>query len=183
MRGSNHSIMNLVTAGFIGVTGFFIANTDSPDFLKTTVIASKDFLIDNSDMPLVFYGAIVFVMYLIGSILPDIDHPYSKIGKIIHLPVKHRTWTHAIWIPVCLLITGIFFRWVFWLGLGYFFHLFWDSFSVSGVDWFYPKKNKNHKIKLYRTSQTSEYITVSVSVAIFLLYAVFVAQCVYHFIR
>lgn len=183
MRGSNHSIMNLVTAGFAGMTGFLVLKTDSPDFIKTAVTASKDFLIDSGSMPIYIYGAVAFLAYLLGSLLPDIDHPNSKIGRVIYLPFKHRTWTHAIWVPVALLITGIFFRWVFWLGLGYFFHLFWDSFSASGVDWFYPKRNKSHKLKLYHTGQASEYIVMSMSVASLVLYIVFVMQMIYHFIR
>lgn len=182
MRGSNHSLMNVITAGYVGMTGFLIMKTDAPDYMKTAVTASMDFLMDNGTIPMVMYASIIFIAYLVGSILPDIDHPYSKLGRVIHVPVKHRTWLHAIYLPSILLVTGIFFRWVFWLGLGCLFHLVWDSPSASGIDWFYPKRGK-HRVKLYYTGQASEYIFVSIFVAVFILYAVFVLQMVYHFIK
>ena len=36
---------------------------------------------------------------LIGSVAPDIDSERSLVGRHIHLPVEHRTITHALWIP------------------------------------------------------------------------------------
>ena len=42
MRGSNHSIMNLVTAGFAGMTGFLVLKTDSPDFIETEQVKHNE---------------------------------------------------------------------------------------------------------------------------------------------
>ena len=175
MKGTNHSVMGLVTLGFGVSTGYFLlSNNNIPQQVRDGVIVVKDFLLNNGDIPVYIFYPFIFVLYLFGCMLPDIDSPYSRIGKVIHLPVKHRTWTHAIYIPVILLITGIWIRSIFWLGLGYLLHLICDSFSLSGINWFYPRKHKHHIFKLYRTSHTSETIVVTTYAVLFVVYCIFV---------
>lgn len=183
MRGSSHIIMNVTSASVIGMTGFLILNSNiSKDaFICRLCENSKTFLLDNGSWPFAVYCAVAALAYILGSVLPDVDHQYSTIGKIIHLPFKHRTWTHAIYFPTLFIVIGIFYRWVFWLGVGYLLHIFWDSFSASGIDFFYPKKNKHHFMKLYHTSQPSEYIIVGICLCITVMYAVFGFNHIYHF--
>ena len=180
LRGESHMSMNLVTGLFLGGTGFLLLNTNVPQEVKNVVTIVKDFLFDSGDIPFPVFLATAIGLYLLGSLLPDIDTPYSTLGRIIYIPFEHRTWTHAIWIPLILLIAGIWIRLLFWLGLGIFFHDFWDSFSASGIHWFYPIKRKGrNKLRLYHTGQRSEYIFAGVAWGILLVYAVFILQVVY----
>jgi len=95
------------------------------------------------------------------SWLPDIDiRVFKRISEfnkktyyifyIFTLPFllffKHRTWTHAIYLPLFFLYLGEFiyvgdlqliFRILY---LAFFLHILEDSFTVSGVKLFYPIK-------------------------------------------
>ncbi len=110
----------------------------------------------------------------IGSSLPDIDEYNSKVSRksLINfsLFLRHRGITHSLlgWI---LFSTGLYFlmnhfipidlsrfniksSWnCLWLGIviGYLLHLFEDSFSHQGVEWFAPlKKKANHHLISYK---------------------------------
>lgn len=111
----------------------------------------------------------------LGSLLPDIDSKTSTLGRHIHLPFGHRTWTHSIWavILIALLCWKLPLPGADGLGFGYILHLLLDSVSQMGICWFYPFKKyvymedgvwkrgsgdnkakcaEGHKIKLYKTS-------------------------------
>ena len=83
---------------------------------------------------------VVSVCWLIfGSILPDIDHPGSMIGKNVPvLPklLKHRGFTHSL--LFCLLM-GFFNMWV---GIGCLVHIIMDMMTKQGVELLYPYKKK-----------------------------------------
>lgn len=82
-------------------------------------------------------SAIVFVV--IGSILPDIDHPGSMIGKNIPLLprlFKHRGFTHSI--LFCLLMSLV----NMWICIGCFVHIIMDMMTKQGVELFYPLKSR-----------------------------------------
>lgn len=91
---------------------------------------------------------IVFLaVVIIASVLPDIDHGFSTVGrKIIFRPIQamtnHRGILHTY--TFCILITLILA--MFWPVLalpffvGYSFHLFLDSFTVQGIKPFWPFK-------------------------------------------
>ena len=77
----------------------------------------------------------------LGSLLPDLDHPQSSIGRIFFffsIPLNrafgHRRTIHgfALWGVVAL--TG-YFSWqpILWLGLGALSHVFIDCLNVAGV--------------------------------------------------
>lgn len=176
MRGTSHIIMNVATAGSVGCTLFFMLKNNTSVFLHDIADASVNFLfngfLETDNKMLVFYIPAIVLLYIFGSVLPDADHPHSPISRVIHIPVKHRTWLHAIYIPLILFIASVWFRPLFYLGAGYFFHIFWDSFSATGIDWFYPHKNKHHILKLYKTSQLSEGVFVGVFVTLSVLYIV-----------
>lgn len=60
--------------------------------------------------------------YFIGTLLPDIDNPKSILGRMIHIPVEHRTWLHAIYL---YLIIGAL-RWLYPL-------LSWGFAALEGL--------------------------------------------------
>lgn len=96
-----------------------------------------------------YYGGVT-----LGSLLPDIDHPKSYLGKrlyplsfFIHKLFGHRGFTHS------LLSTGFLglatsYWWdvnpLFFGGLilGYISHLLADMTTVSGVPLLYPNKKR-----------------------------------------
>lgn len=198
MLGKNHIVTNTcsLTLGSIAVlyckdyyTGFL------SDKVKDTANSIYDFALNSDYLPRVlknFYSAICdktgisfislyiglcFVLFVIGSLLPDIDSKNSALGRYIHIPVKHRTWTHSILIPVLMFIGTIKLPFLFWIALGYTLHLFWDSLSRAGICWFYPlshyadyggniRVKKHHYIKLYRTGCISEYVLVCIVILI-----------------
>jgi inner membrane protein len=93
------------------------------------------------------------VICIIFSLLPDIDHPGSIMGRIfkpisrfINRNYGHRTITHNL----AALAVVCFFAWLVSKGLnteapitflvfgGYFSHLIFDMMTVAGVPLFYP---------------------------------------------
>ena len=86
----------------------------------------------------------------VGSLLPDLDHPKSTVGRLL-LPIStylnrtigHRTLTHSmlLWFPLNML--GLyFFKPLFYLTLGGISHLVLDCWNVSGVMLFNPFSEK-----------------------------------------
>lgn len=118
------------------------------------------------------------LLFVLGTLLPDIDTDKSLIRKILHLnrdiglPANfHRTWTHSFWIVIPLWFLILLFPVCFWFAFGYTFHVFWDCFSFMGVCFFYPfhkyidypngaKVAKGHKLKIYKTGSVSEYVFI-----------------------
>ena len=129
-------------------------------------------------------GAICTAVFLLGCLLPDCDLKTSIIGKVFYVPVRHRTWTHTIWIILILLILSYVNTCFIWLAYGYFLHIFYDSLSKGGICWFYPiskylnyssgaQIKKGHKIYLYKTSEISEKIVAGVIFAIGIMCAIY----------
>jgi len=94
---------------------------------------------------------IVFCIFF--SLLPDIDHPGSLMGRIfkpisrfINRNYGHRTVTHnlAALAVVCFVVwsicnfAGLKGSWTFLAFGGYFSHLVFDMMTVQGVPLFYP---------------------------------------------
>lgn len=132
-------------------------------------------------------------LVLLGSLLPDIDHDKSFLGRYVHLNVPHRTWTHAIWWPLLLFALSSKWPLLFWVGLGWLVHEVFDNMSKAGVCFLYPitkpityainsqgkiyraKKGtnppksfrikKNHKVWFYKAGNYSETIVSCVSCA------------------
>ena|SRR3989344_5482131 len=81
-----------------------------------------------------------FILVLIGSILPDIDHPKSKIGKrikIVGFLFEHRGFFHSllflalVYVVSILFIKNIYF--ILPLFIGYGSHLLIDCFNQAGI--------------------------------------------------
>ena len=135
-------------------------------------------------VPVVVWYLCCYCVYILGALLADIDAEYSILGKYVHLPIEHRTWTHTIYGIIVFGILSIFYPILFFLTLGAFIHLVLDSPSVCGVCWFYPiskyrhfggsgaKVKEKHILKLYRTGEPSEYVFVGLLLlcTLFVLY-------------
>ncbi len=112
---------------------------------------------------LLFYVPLI----LFGSLLPDIDHPNSKLGrkiwpisKLINWVFGHRGFLHSIFFVLLISIPiGIYFGFSFGfaIAIGILSHLLSDALTVSGIALFYPLSN--FKIKGFvRTGSWLEYI-------------------------
>jgi inner membrane protein len=100
-----------------------------------------------------FFGGVA-----VGSLLPDIDHPRSLIGRVsfgvadlIHRVYGHRTVTHSLLAIMLLGITAyITGHWgnYFTRGLlmGYLLHLVGDYLTTQGVPWFWPYNKERDSI-------------------------------------
>lgn len=182
MTGKSHIIMNTMSAVTVFDTWFLCSKAaSSPEWLKTVSVKASDFVLDNKTMPFWLFLSVCIVFYMLGGLLPDVDVETSILGRFIYVPVGHRTWFHAVYIPIVCFVTGIiWFRPLIWLGFGYMVHLFWDSFSVERIRYFYPAKAR-FGIGIYHTHQMSEYIFLSINCFAILIYTVFVLQVVYQF--
>lgn len=172
MRGSTHLICNIGGAAVLAAGAYSLMNSPAKDndiIEKIINHISFEGRINTS-----VYIAICIVMFVIGTFLPDCDQKNSKIGKYIHLPFAHRTWTHTIWFLLPPIILAIWFPPFIFMALGIFGHIFMDSFSKQGICWVYPKYEsdgdrkykKHHFLKLYFTGKASEVITAIVTVLI-----------------
>lgn len=133
---------------------------------------------------LILTGTFIFGSYL-GSLIPDIDHRKSTIGKkfrttsyVVSKKCGHRGTTHAPLVNLLsfavLLSISIFFDnsiknmyidFIFGLLIGSLSHILLDSLTIEGVPFFYPfDKKKYHLLKL-RTGKNE----VLVQTIIFLL--------------
>ncbi len=110
-------------------------------------------------------------LYLVGCLLPDIDTEKSLLGRFVHVPGPHHTWTHTVYWVVLMGILSIWVPILAWLALGTFVHLLWDSPSAMGVAWLWPFQDyitypsgarvaKGHHLRLYHTGKVSEVIVV-----------------------
>lgn len=170
MLGRNHLL-----------TGFsvFAAGASALDTLNKTCAPGsfgKNFcdgflLIENRIIPgnIAASAVVGLGLYLIGTLLPDIDSEKSLLGRFVHLPFEHRTLTHSIWVPVVLFALGFLWAGFWWLGAGYLVHLLFDSASRAGICWFWPisdyrtcanggRIKNRHNFWLYRTGKVSEYV-------------------------
>lgn len=84
-------------------------------------------------------------LVLIGAILPDIDHPKSKIGskiKIISLFFEHRGFFHSFFVlPVIAFVLFYFAGTNYYsipLIIGYASHLVTDAATKEGIMPFHP---------------------------------------------
>ena len=94
--------------------------------------------------------AIGWVLATVASVLPDLDLPPSKIGRLfwfVSVPLErrfgHRTLTHSVLGIAALALLALPLWWVgplyFWAMIGgYWSHLWIDMLNVRGVDLFWP---------------------------------------------
>jgi len=89
---------------------------------------------------------ILFIsLVMLGALLPDIDHPKSKIGskfKVIGFLFEHRGFFHSFFvIPLAALIIYYFthsYTYILPLCIGYISHLISDAVTKEGIMPFHP---------------------------------------------
>lgn len=101
----------------------------------------------------IFASPIFLSLTVVGSLLPDIDHTKSLLGKIVYPLAKwldkkygHRTITHSLLFLVLITFLAMFVERIFYDDLSrsliLFFavlsHLILDMMTVTGIPLFYP---------------------------------------------
>lgn len=123
--------------------------------------------ITNHPDPISIFGA-----GLAGAVIPDICHGGSKIGrkfpilsKIINIIFGHRTFTHSlIFLVLATLPLWIFLNSAIAIGflIGVASHLILDAATHSGIELFYPWKEKIRFPITIRTGGIAEYFVFAV---------------------
>jgi len=98
----------------------------------------------NVPNPLIF-----IILTLLFSIVPDIDHPKSRLGHnplsllLFHL-FGHRQLIHSIFIPIILffIFVKIYLPLALAIMIGYSSHLVLDCLNKAGLRLFFPLKFK-----------------------------------------
>lgn len=175
MRGTNHIITN--TSILFASLSF---SQYMPIMVDRMIPANPDCLTG------LLYPAAGYLSFVVGSLLPDIDTKHSLLGRYIHIPVAHRTWTHTLWVILLFFFLGIKSRLLFWMFLGVTLHIFIDALSAGGVSYLYPitkyrvynnaKIAEHHAFKIYKVGSSSEsnfvFLIVSISILIFGYYGI-----------
>lgn len=135
------------------------------------------FIFPNPTAPLVWiHGGALLIGASLGSLMPDIDHPSSKIGrknklasKIVSKTMGHRGWTHTL-IALVLIVGGLFYTlqfittcqalygyWTIGFSIGYLSHLILDAFTVQGIPAFKPFSKKNIAFTKFKTGDIDRF--------------------------
>jgi len=110
-----------------------------------------------------------FLAVLVGTLLPDIDHPKSWVGKrakMLSYPIilifGHRGITHSLLIVGALFYTAFALdSWLLnWFAIGYVGHLIGDYLTDSGIPLFYPYKRNFRFVLVGSTGGISEHLMV-----------------------
>lgn len=186
MMGENHLKVNLhLGLSYFTATSMMMhSNIDIVTYIGTHLTA---FFIPRAvswhNTPFrqcVIYLALTLLLFVLGTLLPDIDSKKSMLGRYIYLPIKHRRWTHTLWVLLVLFLIAVFFPYMRALWAGYFLHLLLDSVSAAGVCWIYPIHNyieydsgafvsPNHKHKWYHAGTDAEMVLAN-SIMFFCLF-------------
>jgi len=93
------------------------------------------------------WSPVLFLLVLLGAILPDLDYPYSFIGglfpsvsKLLFKHFGHRGLLHSIYIPVTMIFDYFFWHNHYYLVfcIAYTSHIIIDMLTKSGVRLLYP---------------------------------------------
>ena len=88
----------------------------------------------------------------LGSLLPDIDHPRSSIGRVfffvshpLNMRFGHRGLIHSFFLWTPLLVVGLIFKihTIQWIAIGALSHILLDCYNTSGVRAFSPFSEKS----------------------------------------
>ncbi|KAB2952136.1 metal-dependent hydrolase [Heliorestis acidaminivorans] len=122
----------------------------------------------------------------LGSLLPDIDQPNSKVGsKFFMLPtllkvtIGHRGPTHSIvgavtvsflvWLLLSMIYPLTNMALYVLLLAGYISHLVLDSLNPQGVAWLWPVTSKKFRIPMFDTGGVGESLIVIPSLVVLLI--------------
>ena len=123
---------------------------------------------------------LVFVIiFITASLLPDIDHPSSKIGrrfKFLNYLFSHRGFFHSLFALLIFTILLYFINYLLAIAFfsGYFLHLLLDSFTRQGIFLFYPFSTKKSKgrIKVGSFLETIVFFIVLFLIIVLLIFYV-----------
>lgn len=190
MMGKNHLLVSgSAMLSAVAIDGYAFKVIESTTDAFPQQLLAKHFFINyfypssvlqSGELIILLWSGLVFIGYLIGSLLPDIDSKSSILGRYFHLPIGHRTWTHTIWAIIILFVVSIFiipFRPVL---IGFIMHVIEDYPSGCGICLTYPfhkyieyesgaRVADGHKFKLYNTSDVSEKRFVFIILAVLLI--------------
>lgn len=111
--------------------------------------------------------AIGWLLTMVGSLLPDLDHPDSTLGKrfkFISYPISalfgHRGITHSLIAVAGVSYAAYTFQSVVisWLAMGYLLHFVGDYLTPSGVPLFYPFSRNYRGLITAKTGTVGETI-------------------------
>ena len=116
------------------------------------------------------FDVVPLAMAIGGSLLPDIDHPHSWVGRRVRLisrplaaTIGHRGFTHSI---LAVIACGLLLRWqglgrgiVDPLIVGYLSHLAADFLTSSGLRLAWPLRRR-YAIPLCKTGSLAESLIV-----------------------
>jgi len=107
------------------------------------------------------FSGVVLGVLVVGSVLPDLDHPVGLVYSLFGVPrwlrrgvgkmVGQRGFLHTVWVALIVLVVGYLilglilglgFVAAFGLFVGYLGHLVLDSLTVRGVAWLSPLSRK-----------------------------------------
>jgi len=118
---------------------------------------------------------ISFAMVLLGTMLPDIDHPDSVVGKRvkwlsypIRLVFGHRGITHSVLAVgfIAFAAISLDWWWLNWLALGYAGHLLGDYLTDAGIPAFWPNRKRYRFVLVGSTGGLSEFVMVALVVLV-----------------
>jgi inner membrane protein len=120
-------------------------------------------------------------LVLLGSALPDIDHPDSKIGskvKVIGFLFEHRGFFHSLFAALLVFLVLVYYSagmhygiYIYGLTVGYILHILSDSITKEGIMPFHPI-SKFRLNGFIRTGRGTEYI-ILVAVVVLSLWKLF----------
>lgn len=119
---------------------------------------------------ILYYG-----MAVVGSILPDIDHPKSWLSQkipVLHYPFRvfgHRGATHSLLaVAMILIIMGAIFGGsgiTMGIVIGYMSHILLDTLNPRGVPLLYPLTKEKYKIGRIHTGEWGEDVVAGILIA------------------
>lgn len=179
MLGRTH-VTTTTATGSAAIYGLYLATQSETLWLKDLSIAITDRLGLPFDQltfwPFTLWMSFCILALGLGALLPDIDSKSSILGRYVPWvqdTVGHRTITHTIWIVALLfgLAFWLEFTVVWMIAIGYTLHIVQDSFSVQGINWFWPL-GKGFHVRLYRVGGLFEDIIYGLSMGahVWLLY-------------
>lgn len=114
------------------------------------------------------------ILTLLGTVLPDIDTPHSRIGRtlpFIAYPIKlvfgHRGVSHSLLSVGVIIFIGLNYdiQWLLWIAFGYTMHLVGDYLTESGIPALWPYKKRFRFIVFGSTNSMSEPLILLVYLA------------------
>lgn len=137
---------------------------------RTHMVFGLVFLAVGSRTGLIEMDLVTSGFAILGSLLPDIDHPKSAIGRrvrplsdMLGLILGHRGFTHSLlafitWTGTLLYAGMNEQTWLIAMSLGYLSHLFGDWLTPTGVPLFWPRRDMYRSPFLITTGGAGEFL-------------------------